>query len=285
MQQAGAPYVVSSDLEMLWAHAGFTLPRAPLARFRSELQRWLAATFGQCEWIPERELAQGVGRLLTSSDLVVVSMDHSFTPTHPFLMYVSRLHDISGESLHRSGWWNDDRGTLEDQVAALARQVPCEINLFDDVLWTGTLSSQVVREFRSHGVRVRRVYAAVAVGEAVEKLRALDCDVIAVRHYPQVIDQLCERDFMPGAPCSGRTVYGLPDTGMPYVLPWGCPIPWASIPPALAVEFSALCLELSAAIYSQMGLRLKDLPRGIHGLGGADDALVHELLLAATDRL
>ncbi len=279
------PYVVSCDLEMLWRRAGYTLPRDALKQFRAEIHRWLTGVFGQCDWIPEADLADGVCRLLAGSDLPVVSMDHSFTPAHPFLMYVSRLHAVDGKSLNRSGWWNEDHGTLEQQVETLACKVPREIALFDDVLWTGKLSSQIVTEFRRHGVTVRRIYAAVAIGQAVSKLKALGCLVEAVTAYPNVVDQLCERDFMPGAPLSGRTVLGLPDTGMPYVLPWGRPVPWASIPEHRAAEFSRLCLRLSAEIYRQMGMRLRDLPRRIHGLEGDGNTLVHELLLAAADGL
>ena len=251
-KMARTPYVVSSDVEGHWARVGLPLPKDALEQYRRGIFACLKRIFSACDWIPEAELQDGIRQLLTDCGLPIVSIDRTYTHNQDFFIEASRLHDENGKSLGVCGSWNDQIGTLELQVQRIARSIGTgqEVALVDDVIFSGKLFTELIGHFRAAGVKVQRLYAAVAIGEGIARLRDLgynlDRELKAVRPYGVVPDQVCERDFMPGAPCSGRTVVGLPNTGMPYLLPYGKPTDWASIPAEHAAEFSATCLRLTA---------------------------------------
>jgi len=280
-----APYVVSSDLETLWSRAGVVLPQDALKRFRLGVSNCLKSIFGGCEWITETELSDGIQQLLAESDLPIVCLDKVYARNQALCIDASRLHDKTGEALGL-GSGNEEYGTmLALQVQRIAMKTGNEVALVDDVLFSGKLCKYLVEMFQTNGVTVRHIYTGVAIGHGINKVESLGCKVKAVRIYETVVDQVCERDFMPGAPFSGRTVVGLYNTGMPYLLPYGRPESWASIPAAYAATFSATCLKLAAEIYYEIGMRQADLPRNIHGMEVNGNTLVCEHLMKAANSL
>lgn len=92
----------------------------------------------------------------------------------------------------------------------------------------------------------------------------------------QVVDWVCQRDFLVGSPYSGRTageyIKAMHDSdsqkariqahycgqpisgnfGAPYVAPLGWPVEWASIPKEKALEFSQTCLGLAIDLFTQI---------------------------------
>lgn len=82
-------------------------------------------------------------------------------------------------------------------------------------------------------------------------------------------DIVSSRDFLPGVANCGRTFPDGKDTGVPYLLPFGKPKEWASIPRSSENEVSDRLLqsavELFSSIESSSGrpVLLGDLKRGI----------------------
>jgi hypothetical protein len=97
-------------------------------------------------------------------------------------------------------------------------------------------------------------------------------EVHCVRFYEDVIDEVCERDFYPGVPMSGRLLAGVGNWGAPYIKPFGNPEKWASIPSEHVADFSWLCLENAVALFetieqlSGRSVHIEDLDRRIVGL-------------------
>jgi len=228
-------------------------------------------------WIAERELTEGLGFLLNANDLPVVSLDLAYAP-RGLEISLTRLADMSGKDAGY-GARNGSAASLAETVDILSRMIRGKkLVLVDDVLFSGAMFARIISLFRERGLCVPRVYAGVAVGEGIRRMQSMDCEVRAVRSYEDVVDEVCERDFMPGSPLSGRTVKGLQNTGMPYLLPFGNPAEWASIPEVHARSFSARFLRLSAGIYRSTGMTLDKLPRRIYGLDQSADAPVGEAL-------
>ncbi len=279
------PYVISSDLGLAWRHATKRiLPPTALQKFRTEGKEALEKIFGNCDWIPEVELEQGLRELLTKEDLPIVGLDPVYVPEH-LRLNITRAVTARGEE---AGYSTREGVSLDlvQTVHTIANTIESpDIVLMDDVLFSGALFTRLVELFARVQKRVVRVYAGVSIAEGRTRLHDLGCEVRSVRAYNEVIDEICERDFMPGAPLSGRTVVGHSNTGMPYLLPFGNALSWASFPSEHASPLSALFLKNAAAIYKETGLRAPDLPRAIFGVSPKNSKPVDEILRETADTL
>ncbi|MFA5945686.1 MAG: hypothetical protein WC802_02130 [Patescibacteria group bacterium] len=265
-------YVISADLSLL-------LDISPdlLADFRRTLTQVLEESVGNCEWVAETEMVDGLAHLLKACPMLIVSLDPVYAP-RPLALNITRLVDKNGAD---AGYGLRDGRQLDlaEEIREIARLVgEPEIALVDDVVFSGAMMAQIISAFAKHGVAVRRVYAGVAIGEGANRLKLDNIDVHAVRSFAEVLDEVCERDFFPGAPMSGRTLANLPNTGAPYLLPFGNAQKWASIPTEHARRFSTAVLRASAEVYDVLGLRVTELPRRIHGLSADHDEQVSTVL-------
>ncbi len=278
------PYVVSCDLATLWREAGFVVPDTVLEGFRAEVKSALHVSVGSTEWISESELRDGLSDILANSSFPVVSLDRVYAP-RALQINVTRLVD---GGLRDAGYGTrdgiyTDLTAIVDEVAATIHER--DIALVDDVVFSGAMMERIIDLFLERNIRVGHVFAGVAIGEGIERLRARNCSVTAVREYSEVTDEICERDFMPGAPLSGRTVMGLLNTGAPYVLPFGKPTQWASIPKNVEREFSRRVLGATADFYDSLGITCGELPRSVLGLRYKPNTLAADVLRAAIRRL
>lgn len=271
------PYVVSCDLGILWRNAGFTVSNEAINGFRTSVRSALHESIGESEWVPEQELKEGLMQLTTGCSMPIVSLDPVYAPSN-IHMSLTRLVD---DCLADAGYGARD-GTpvdLRSVVGAVADKLTeRDIALVDDVLFSGAMMHHLVSLFAERGVRVRRIFAGIAIGEGVDRLRAVDCPVSAVRLYQEVADEICERDFLPGAPMSGRTVCTLQNTGAPYLLPFGKSATWASIPVVRERRFSSAVLHASANFYEMLPLRMGELPRRIFGISAEKDERAGDVL-------
>jgi len=97
------------------------------------------------------------------------------------------------------------------------------------------------------------VVAGVTIGEGAKRLKKeTKAELWTVIYYDEVIDEICERDFYPGVPLSGRTVKGQLNVGAPYLLPFGKPTHWASIPKEWEKEFSRFCLQQTIKLWEEI---------------------------------
>lgn len=278
------PYIVSCDLGLLWEKAGFSIPLSDLETFREEVRAALRESIGASEWIPEIEIKEGVEYELTQISVPVISLDNVYTPRQEYELSMTRLVDWHGND---AGYGMRD-GTalnLREQIQKIAQAVQAtEIALVDDVIFSGSMMERVIKLFAEEKVHVRIALCGIAIGEGVERLRHTGCSVKAVRTYAEVADEICERDFMPGAPLSGRTVTSTVNTGAPYILPFGKPERWASIPSTKVTKFSQKVLRANANFYEGLGLSTKKLPRNILGLEKSD-LLIADILRTFAERL
>lgn len=111
---------------------------------------------------------------------------------------------------------------------------------------------RVARLFTKCDMRVRLICAGIGVTKGLWRLQQLNYEVRCVRQYESVIDEVCERDFYPGVPLSGRTLFGAKNVGVPYLLPFGKPGEWASMPTNWQVPFSAFCIQQTIRLFKEI---------------------------------
>src|SRR5205823_2993530 len=121
--------------------------------------------------------------------------------------------------------------------------------LVDDVIFSGNLMSRVVASLGRVGIQIPVVCAGIAIQEGIDLLAKKGIEVRAVRRYVNVIDEVCERDFYPGVPLCGRLVKEAENTGAAYILPFGNPGKWASIPRKWQNPFSRFCIQQSIKLF------------------------------------
>lgn len=260
------PFVVSGDIEWLltrWAaERSRQLPgQSFFEGLRERFVEYLRTIFPDVVFLPERDLFPPLEDLTARSPFPVVAID-PVSHRGSRRLEICRLVDAAGRSC---GLGSRLETSLIRQVRQLKTQGLREIALVDDVLFTGEQMIRIIHALRGRDINVRQVYAAIGIESAIRRL-SQTTPVFCVRSFPAVIDQVCERDFYPGIPYSGRTVRGHANAGLPYLRPFGNP-DWASIPPRHHPAYSQFCLgqaeKLFAAIEQVSGpVRCQDL-RGI----------------------
>lgn len=243
-------YVVSGDIVPLlrrWAEQrGLVLPPTEFFdELRKDFSRHMRQIFPGFEFVPEDELTQGLRQIVIESGLHPVSLDRVYYPTDPSLE-IARLVDTDKKDMglgRRPG-----TPPLIQQLSRLS--IPDDdVVLVDDVIFTGDLLEKIARILSKRGVRVSLICAGIGIGEGVEKLAGAGYSVLCVRTYEEVIDEVCERDFYPGVPLSGRVLIGAEDVGIPYILPFGNPGKWASIPVEWQESLSRFCLKQTIKLF------------------------------------
>jgi hypothetical protein len=252
----GKPYVISEDIHLLlseWAKKrGFKLPSIKFFKqLREEMKEQLERIFGNgnVDMIPVSDLRQGMQRLIKETRLPAVSMDRVYIKTNPAIE-VTRVVD---DSLNDCGIApRFGASPIEEQLLAIKRKYK-EITLVDDVVFSGKVMSNIVQSLEAIGVKVPVVVAGITIGEGVRRLgEKTKARILSVHYYEGVIDEICERDFYPGVPLSGRTLRGRTNMGVPYLLPFGKPAEWASIPKEWEIKFSNFCLRQTVKLWREI---------------------------------
>jgi len=268
------PYVVSEDIHLLlqgWAgEKGFKLPPAEFFdQLREGFVDYMQQIFPYFELVSEEELALGLKDLVLASGLRPVSLDRVYFCTDPGLD-IARLVGLEGEDmgLGRRG----NALLLLSQFRNLQKLEDKKIVLVDDVIFTGDLLTRLVGILAKSGLCVGEICAGVGIDPGIQKLQEMGYKVNCVCRYHDVIDEICERDFYPGVPFSGRLLAGEKNIGLPYILPFGQPGEWASIPDKWQEPLSRFCInqtiKLFRAIEECSGkiVHCCDLGRGVIGL-------------------
>jgi len=251
------PYVISEDIHILlaeWAKKReFALPSGKFFRqLRKEMKEYLTGIFGDnnVDMISARELRNGIRRFIHQIGIPPVSMDRVYIRTKPEIQ-VSRMID---ESLNDYGI-GSRFGTppISEQLFAVKERFN-EIILVDDVIFSGKVITEILLSLETVGVRVPLVVAGITIGEGRKRLtEKTSAKILTVRYYEEVIDEICERDFYPGVPLSGRLVANTKtDTGAPYLHPFGKPYEWESIPREEEKKFSMFCLHQTIRLWKEI---------------------------------
>lgn len=245
------PYVVSGDIVPLlqkWAAPRrFTLPPAEFFdQLRSDFSQYMREIFPSFEFVHEDELTEGLRQLVQKTGLHPISLDRVYYATSPGLD-VCRLVGTDGKDAGLGR--RPDAPSLARQFREIEHCPREDIVLIDDVIFTGKLLEKIARILRKKGFQISLVCTGIGIDEGVKKLTNAGHAVQCVRDYGNVVDEVCERDFYPGVSLSGRTLVGGEDVGIPYILPFGKPREWASIPAEWQEQFSRFCLEQTIKLF------------------------------------
>lgn len=279
------PYVVSSDVHGLmkqWSvQSGYTIPNERFFRQMSrELQRALREHTGAPVHVVEEDtLRRGMNKLAANSPYPVISLDKAYvderTPNIVDHLDLTRLVD---ENFQKLGLHTrDGRRTLAQEVDRIAAQIQGPATLLDDVIFSGEGTIDIANAFKRKGVDIKHIITGIGIKEGLDLIKEHGMSVKSVVEYPDVKDEVCERDFVAGVPMSGRTVRHS-QTGetwsAPYLQPFGDVSSWASIKPDKAEAFSDFCLRQSARLWNEVErlsdrpVRVADMPRKLKGIDG-----------------
>ena len=265
------PYVVSGDIEYLvqrWTESkGFKTPCNDLfVQLRSDFIDYMNQIFPKFDFIDESELSDGLKSCVEQTGLFPISLDRVYYQSQPALD-ITRLIDLEGKD--KGLGRRRDAPPLLQQFRNLKDIGVKEVVLVDDVIFSGDLIVRVSGILEKVRIKVPVVCVGIAIKEGVDKLTASSKIIKAVRYYNNVIDEICERDFYPGVPLSGRLLYGKNNIGAPYILPFGNPGKWASIPKEWQEPLSRFCIIQTIKLFEEIEkesgreIRCSDLERTV----------------------
>lgn len=287
------PYVISADVGGLVGQWGTRNGlHVPSTAFFDGITAVLArgvleATGHPVDVVPETELRDGMEKLIDESPYPVVSLDRAYvdeaSPKVAGFLDITRAvkevtHPDGSIGFEAVGDLEPRPGqpTLEEQLEALRSNEPSPITLVDDVIFTGEGGVKLAEKLAEIGRPVARVVAGIGIKEGIDRLEAAGIEVVCVRAYADVVDEVCERDFIAGVPMSGRTVVDGDGRSWsaPYFEPYGNTARWASIPDETARAFSKLCLSASWVVWDELNRstgqtwQASDVPRPLKSANG-----------------
>lgn len=245
------PYVVSEDIGILmqkWTEEKkFNLPNKEFfAQLRLEFDQFMKQIFPKFESVSESELSKGLEKLVEKTGLFPISLDRVYYQSNHGLD-ISRLVDAEGKD---KGLGNRrDSPPLLSQFRKLRELGIRKAVLVDDVVFSGSLAERIINALANIGIEVPIICTGIAIKEGVDIFIESGKELQAVKTYDKVIDEICERDFYPGVPLCGRSLNIQENTGIPYILPFGNPGKWASIPEEWQKSFSKFCLRQSIKLF------------------------------------
>jgi hypothetical protein len=265
-------YIVSEDIHLLlkgWTKGrGFTLPpRSFFITLREEFSNYMKQIFKGFEMVSEEELSLGLQKLVQGNhSLTLLAIDRVYC--QPDLRFeITRLIDSQGHE--RGIGRRPGASSIIDWLIILQKEKIKKVALVDDVIFSGHSLAVLITLLQLAEIQVPLVYAGISVRKGIERLESLGVKVSCVRTYQKLIDQVCQRDFYPGVPFCGRTLIGGNNIGIPYLLPFGNPLKWASIPIKWQGPLSRFCYKQTIKLfetiehYSKRTVLCQDLDRKI----------------------
>jgi hypothetical protein len=282
MNKEIAPYIVSADVNRLmlnWARENrYTVPgEGYFQGMLNDLERVLNGYFESVHIVPEKYLSAGMEGMAKRSQLPIISLDRAYVnPRQKNLVGYIDITRTVDENLQSRGL-SERPGTpsIDAQLYAITQSLETNrVALLDDVLFEGGTHTTVAEWLKQRGIIVEDVLVGIAIREGAEKIANNGINVRSLLCYDEVVDEICERDFIAGVPMSGRTVVSANGevSGAPYFSPFGIPEKWASIPPEYAESFSDFCLAQSIMMWSKVeqlsrtNISTAEVPKPVHGL-------------------
>lgn len=259
------PYVISADVNLLmqaWSkETGFIAPPPSFFDSLAEERKCVLDDIfdGQVDVVSEDELQGGMNRLARSSKYPLVSLDKIYLDNRlvNFEKYldVTRAVDEDFGDLPEKLYPRKGALPVKEQLDSLEKTGEEQpVTVVDDVLFTGDGLVWLAKELEGRNRPIKQAVFGIGIGEGLKKVRNLGIEVQCVREYPDVIDEICERDFLACIPSSGRTLICAEGNywGAPYFKPFGNPEKWASIPKKHAEIFSKLCVAQSIRLWREI---------------------------------
>lgn len=295
------PYVISGDAKGLvnkWgSENGFLTPDETYFGDMSQqiCEAVTDATGARVEFVDFHELQDGIHSILDTTDVPVISQDRAYIDnSHKRIsgfIDITRAVDVDLQDIgiHPRPGYSSKLEQLRNMSSKLPVGQP--VAVCDDVIFSGDGMVELVEDLNRLNHPVVKIIAGIGIREGIEKLEDAGIEVSCVRTYEDVVDEVCERDFIVGIPMSGRTVI---DTqgghySAPYLLPHGDPEQWASIDGSHLDAFSRTCINLSKDLYEKIeelsGRRILSASLGRIILGARQDQPIVEVLQEQLDLL
>jgi hypothetical protein len=272
------PYVVSEDIVILlekWSKTkNFTLPNQDFFKqLRLDFTNAMRKIFPAYESVREIELSQGLNTLIKSNDIFSISLDRIYAQSN-YNLDISRL--VNNDGMDQGLGRRRDRSVLLEQFRNLQKLGVRKAILVDDVIFSGKGLIRILDLLSKLRIEIPTIYAGIAIRDGIKLLKNSGFNVQAVRVYEEVTDEVCERDFYPGVSFCGRSLNNNENVGIPYILPFGNPEDWASIPKNMQIPFSKFCLNQSIKLFEEIEkssgkyVYCSDLDRKVIGLPNDD---------------
>jgi hypothetical protein len=249
------PYVVSADIYLLltkWAKLkGFTLPKEEFfIKLRKEFSSYMSKIFPNFELISEKEILEHSTNIVLNNNLNIISLDTIYF-SGDYLIELTR--SVSSDGLDKGLRHRFGSDTLLRQLNTLKNSGIKEVGIYDDVIFSGVLAERIIRLLSTLGINVSKFYAGIGIKEGIDKIEnLLSIEVNCAHVYNQVVDEVCERDFYLGIPFSGRSLIDENNLGLSYLLPFGKPEAWASIPSEYQETFSIFCINQTIKLFEEI---------------------------------
>lgn len=246
------PYVVSGDIYLLmqkWAlKNSLKLPKYSFfVDLRKQFSTYMESLFPCFEFIDEQEISKYLAQKVLQSGLPCISLDQVYH-SGDHSIDLTRVVDSNGNDqglCHRFG-----SSPLGVQLKKIKESGITEACLVDDVIFSGELIEKIVGQLQAIGISIPIVCAGIGIQQGLDRIaqsRQVDC----FRIYDEVTDEVCERDFYLGVPFSGRS-HAETHMSSPYMLPYGKPDLWASIPISQQEPFSRFCIEQTINLFEEI---------------------------------
>ncbi|MES2930850.1 MAG: hypothetical protein V4665_03655 [Patescibacteria group bacterium] len=248
------PYIVSADIYLLlkkWAERkNLILPSEEFfSGLRNEFSTYMLTLFHDFEFISEEEIFRHMSEVTHKNDLPVVSLDPVYFQGD-YSLELTRNVNLNGEDRglkHRFG-----SHSLLKQLSLLKETGVKDVCLVDDVIFSGVLTERVIQSLSHLGISVPVVCAGIGIQEGINRITTSSRSIYCLKTYRDVMDEVCERDFYLGVPYSGRSLCNSQNIGLPYVLPYGNPDKWASIPVLSQKPFSRFCIDQTIILFEEI---------------------------------
>lgn len=254
------PYVVSADVYgsfKAWAETtGYGIPEYTYFQgILMDLKAVLSGYFPDVDIVPEDYLRTGLRMKARENENPIISLDQVYmSPGDENIAGFLSISRSVRPNLTDSGLVSKTDVDIDTQIqrfGTVLRGKP--ITLLDDVVFGGKTIQEIISRFRRQGIPVTTVISGIAIQEGIDLLAAEEIAVESLVVYNEVVDEICERDFVLGTPNSGRTIIiNGKRYGAPYLLPFGKPNDWANIPKTNEKDFSLFCIAQSIALWQKI---------------------------------
>lgn len=262
----GTHYVVSEDIDILvsrWCRSiGLTPPAKDFyLELRSRMKDFLRNLFARVTFIDSQEIRRGLLKSIAlhkKAGLTVVNLERVYLEDSEVDKRIELTRTVD-ESMEDVVIPSVRDGTPEKRIQ-FEHLREKKIALVDDVVFSGKTLISVISNLHHYHTNVHAVTVAVGVKDGVDNLKKATFGVIGMPNrivvdcldeFDDVSDQVCERDFYPGVPYSGRQHF-CNNSSFPYILPFGRPDKWASIPEKELKRFSVLCIDNTIVLFEEI---------------------------------
>lgn len=293
---SGTHYVVSEDIDILvsrWCSKENLSPpdKDFYIGLRARMKDFLQNIFARVTFISSQEIREGLLASVAAhkeAGLTVISLERAYLEDNEINGRIEITRSVNSD-MKEILVHTVRKGSPEKRLQFEALRGKKNIALVDDVVFSGKTLIETISELHHHHANVHAVTAAIGLKDGINNLHEAQFGVMGMpphltvhclEEFDGVSDQVCERDFYPGVPYSGREYSGVNSTSFPYVFPFGKPQDWASIPEKEIKQFSLLCISNTVALFEEIErlnnitMSCSSVPRPVFGTPKDDTSFV-----------